>query len=655
MADTLIATSTGSSAQSVSQRAANRHWRGALAGAMVSLLAASLSGCGTVDKEAGTSAASTDPATETGTVPASTEAVAAAGLPPAAEVASGYRPGMTTTYAQKHMAAAANPLATEAGREMLRAGGSAIDAAVAMQAVLTLVEPQASGIGGGAFIMYWDGKRVQTYDGRETAPAGATENLFMRADGKPMEFSAGQIGGRSVGVPGVLRALELAHRQHGRLPWARLFEPAIALADKGFPISQRLYTQVAADKFLIDSPEMKAYFLDDQGKPKPVGTLVRNPQLAQTLREIAGHGPDVFYNGPIARDIAAKVNAHANPGSLSVADLKGYKAKERPPVCTNYKAWKVCGMPPPSSGGIAIAQILGNLEALEKRDPRYALAKLKPTQVNTPAGFEANPLAVHAISEADRLAYADRGLYVADADYVPVDVSALVNPQYLAERAELIGDKSMGKAEPGTPPGVNVAFAPDRSPPRISTSQVAAVDDRGGALSMTTTVESYFGSHIMVRGFMLNNQLTDFSFNPTENGKPVANRVQAGKRPRSSMAPTLVFDRKSGRLVAALGSPGGSQIIEYVSKTLVGLLDWNMDVQQAVSMANFGSRNGPTEVERGLVTPQLVQALKDQGHQVAEIEMTSGTQAIMRKAGPNGRPVWAGGADPRREGVALGD
>ncbi|MCA3188115.1 gamma-glutamyltransferase [Cupriavidus sp.] len=618
-------------------------WRGALAVGLTALLAA----CGTADKGAGSPMA-TAPAG-----PASAPAAQAA-MPPAPEVSSGYRPDMTTTYAQKHMAAAANPLATEAGREILRAGGSAIDAAVAMQAVLTLVEPQATGIGGGAFIMYWDGKRVQAYDGRETAPAGATENLFMRADGKPMEFSEGQIGGRSVGVPGVLRALEMAHREHGRLPWARLFQPAIRLADKGFPMSQRLYTQVAADKFMGGSPEMTAYFLDGQGKAKPVGTMIKNPQLAQTLREIAKSGPNVFYNGPIARDIAAKVNGHQNAGSLSEADLKGYKAKVRVPVCTDYRQWKICGMPPPSSGGIAIAQILGTLEALEKRDPRYALASLKPTKVDLPSLMEPNPLAVHAIAEADRLAYADRGLYVADADFVPVDVAAMVNPDYLAERAALIGDKSMGKAQPGTPPGVKVSFAPDPSPPRISTSQIVAVDNRGGALSMTTTIESYFGSHIMVRGFMLNNQLTDFSFTPTENGKPVANRVQAGKRPRSSMAPTLVFDRQSGKLVAALGSPGGSQIIEYVSKTLVGLLDWDMDVQQAVGMANFGSRNGPTEVEKGLVTPQLVQALKQQGHQVAEIEMTSGTQAIMRKT-VNGKPVWAGGADPRREGVALGD
>ncbi|AQV93408.1 gamma-glutamyltransferase [Cupriavidus necator] len=610
-------------------------WRGALALALSALLGA----CGT--QGGGTAAPSA--------------AAPPGAMPPAPEVASGYRPGMSTVYAQRHMAAAANPLATEAGRTILRQGGSAIDAAIAMQAVLTLVEPQASGIGGGAFIMYWDGKRVQAIDGRETAPAGASENLFLRADGKPMEFSEAQIGGRSVGTPGVMRALELAHRQHGRLPWARLFQPAIDLAEKGFPISPRLYTQVAADKFLASSPEMAAYFLDAQGKPKPVGTVLRNPKLAQTLRDIARRGAGVLYSGPIAQDIVARVNGSANAGSLSLADLRNYKAKAREPVCTDYKRWKVCGMPPPSSGGIAIAQILGALQALEKKDPRYALAALKPQSVSTPAAMEANPDAVHTIAEADRLAFADRGLYVADTDFVPVNVAGLLDPDYLATRAALIADNSMGKAPPGVPPGTTVAFAPDRSPPRLSTSQVVAVDDRGGAVSMTTSVEAYFGSHLMVRGFMLNNQLTDFSFVPSEHGKPVANRVEPGKRPRSSMAPTLVFDRESGELVATVGSPGGSQIIEYVSKTLVGMLDWDMDVQAAIGMGNFGSRNGPTEVEKGVVSPALVQALRQRGHQVAEIEMTSGTQAIMRKPGPDGKVRWAGGADPRREGVALGD
>lgn len=617
-------------------------WRGSMIVALSALMAA----CGT---QGG------GPAAPAATAPPAAPPPATATLPPAPEIASGYRAGMSTVYAERYMAAAANPLASEAGRDVLRQGGSAIDAAIAMQAVLTLVEPQASGVGGGAFIMYWDGKRVQAFDGRETAPAGAAENLFLRPDGKPMEFSEAQIGGRSVGTPGVMRALEMAHRQYGKLKWSQLFQRAISLAENGFPISPRLYAQVASDKFMQNSPEMAAYFLDAQGKPKPAGTMLKNPQLAQTLRTIAASGANALYTGPIARDIVAKVNGSANPGSLSTRDLANYRAKARAPVCTDYKRWKICGMPPPSSGGIALAQILGTLQALETRNPKYALAALKPTAVSTPAVLEANPDAVHAIAEADRLAYADRGLYLADSDFQPVNIAGLVSPAYLEQRAALIEDKSMGKAQPGVPPGTTVAFAPDRSPPRVSTSQIVAVDSRGGAISMTTTVEAYFGSHLMVRGFMLNNQLTDFSFLPSENGKPVANRVEPGKRPRSSMAPTLVFDRESGKFLGTVGSPGGSQIIEYVSKTLVGLLDWNMDVQAAVGMANFGSRNGPTELEKGLVTPGLAEALKQRGHQVAEIEMTSGTQAIMRRQRADGRQVWAGGADPRREGVALGD
>jgi gamma-glutamyltranspeptidase/glutathione hydrolase len=328
---------------------------------------------------------------------------------------------------------------------------------------------------------------------------------------------------------------------------------------------------------------------------------------------------------------------------------------ERFPICSDYQKWNVCGMPPPSSGGIAIAQMLGTLQALAIKDPRYSLETLKPNVVTSAAGSEPNADALHIIAEAGRLAYADRNLYVADPDFVPVNLKGLTDPRYLAMRANLIGPKSMGKAEAGIPPGTTAALAPDRSPMRVSTSHVAAVDDFGGAISMTTTIEAYFGSHIMVGGFLLNNQLTDFSFQPSENGRPVANRVEAGKRPRSSMSPTLVFDKKSGQLVAVLGSPGGSQIIEYVSKALIGLLDWDMDVQAAINMPNFGSRNGPTEVEAGLVSPGLIQSLKDRGHDVAQIEMTSGIQAIMRRTRPDGSVVWAGGADPRREGVARGD
>ncbi|KHK61338.1 gamma-glutamyltransferase [Pseudomonas frederiksbergensis] len=576
-------------------------------------------------------------------------------LPTAPEMASGYRTDLQTRHADKHMAAAANPLAAEAGREMLRRGGSAIDAAIAMQAVLTLVEPQSSGIGGGAFIVLWDGKAVRTYDGRETAPAGASEKLFLQADGKPMPFTAAQIGGRSVGTPGVLRALELAHRKHGRLKWAALFEPAIALADQGFRISPRLHSMIASDASLPGSPDMAAYFLNADGSPKAAGTLLKNPALARVLQRIANEGPDALYEGPIAEEMVAKVQGHANPGSLSLKDLEGYAARERAPLCTDYKQWQVCGMAPPSSGGIAVAQILGTLQSLEQRDGRMSLAALKPHRSDKPAGIEPAPEAVHLIAEAERLAYADRALYVADSDFVPVPVKGLVDRGYLASRASLIGPRSMGVAKPGIPPGIQMAFAPDRSPLRISTSQVVAVDDQGGAVSMTTTVESAFGSHLMVQGFMLNNQMTDFSFIPEENGQKVANRVEPGKRPRSSMAPTLIFDRQNGELLAAVGSPGGSQIIEYVAKSVIGLLDWNLDPQKAINLPNFGSRNGPTELEQGQFSATLIQALKDKGHAVSEIDMTSGTQAIVRVRDGQGKASLAGGADPRREGEALGD
>ncbi|WP_053123810.1 gamma-glutamyltransferase [Pseudomonas sp. P1.31] len=576
-------------------------------------------------------------------------------MPLAPEAASGFRTDLQTRHASTHMAAAANPLAAEAGREMLRQGGSAIDAAIAMQAVLTLVEPQSSGIGGGAMIVLWDGKQVRTYDGRETAPAGATEKLFLRPDGKPMSFPQAQIGGRSVGTPGVLRALEMAHKQHGRLPWAKLFEPAIKLAEQGFAISPRLHSLLESDPVIRNSPDMAAYFLNADGSVKAVGTRLQNPALAAVLKRIANEGAVALYKGPIAEEIVAKVQGHANPGSLSLNDLQHYQAKERAPLCTDYKRWQVCGMPPPSSGGIAVAQILGTLQALETRDPRLSLTPLKPVKTDKPAGIEPAPQAVHLIAEAERLAYADRAQYVADTDFVPVPVKGLVDPGYLASRASLIGERSMGTAKPGTPPGVQVAYAPDRSPLRISTSQVVAVDDLGGAVSMTTTIEAAFGSHLMVQGFLLNNQMTDFSFIPEENGQKVANRVEPGKRPRSSMAPTLIFDRNSGEFLASVGSPGGSQIIEYVAKTTIGLLDWNLDPQSAISLPNFGSRNGPTELEQGQFSPTLIQALKDKGHAVNEIDMTSGTQAIVRVKDAQGNATLEGGADPRREGEALGD
>ncbi|PQZ86643.1 MULTISPECIES: gamma-glutamyltransferase [Pseudomonas] len=575
--------------------------------------------------------------------------------PPAPESGSGYRSALTTRHAERHMAAAANPLAAEAGREMLRQGGSAIDAAIAMQAVLTLVEPQSSGIGGGAFIMLWDGQDVHAYDGRETAPAGAAEGMFLKADGTPMAFSEAQIGGRSVGTPGVLRALEMAHKKTGRLPWAKLFEPAIRLSEQGFAISPRLHSLIAADRYIPQSPDMAAYFLNADGTPKATGAQLHNPALAAVFKRIAKEGPDALYQGPIADEIARKVQGHRNPGSLSQADLKAYTAKERTPLCTDYRQWKVCGMPPPSSGGIAIAQILGTLQAVQASRPGLAIASMQPTPSASPAGLEPTPDAVHLLAEAGRLAFADRALYVADADFVPVPVDGLVAPGYLAKRAALIGERSMGVARPGNPEGIQVVYAPDRSPLRISTSHVTAVDDLGGAVSMTTTVEAAFGAHVMVQGFLLNNQMTDFSFIPNEHGQPVANRIEPGKRPRSAMAPTLVFDRNSGELLATLGSPGGSQIIEYVSKSLVAMLDWKLDPQAAINLPNFGSRNGATELEKGLFSPGLKRALVDKGHALNEIDMTSGVQAIVLTRDGQQKVRLSGGADPRREGEALGD
>jgi gamma-glutamyltranspeptidase/glutathione hydrolase len=564
--------------------------------------------------------------------------------PDAPEAASGFRAGLTTNTAARHMAASANPLASEAGREILRAGGSAVDAAIAMQMVLGLVEPQSSGLGGGAFLLHWGGKAVQTYDGRETAPREADENLFM-VDGKPMAFYDAVVGGRSVGTPGVLRMLALAHRQHGKLPWPRLFEPAIRLADEGFALSPRLQALLASEKHLANDAAARAYFYDAPGTPKAVGTRLRNPEYAATLRTLASEGAEAFYRGPIAADVVKAVRGHPNAGRLSLEDFAAYQPKERPALCSDYKRWRICGMAPPSSGGIAVAQMLGIFA-------HRNIAAVPPQTVGSALQPPAD--AIHLFSEAGRLAFADRNQYVADADFVPVDVKALLDPGYLRARAATISDRSMGRARPGQLGGAPTAFAPDRSPERIATSHVSVIDGAGRAVSMTTTIEDQFGARVMVRGFLLNNQLTDFSFAPAEDARPVANRVQPGKRPRSSMAPTLVFDRDSGELVATVGSPGGSQIIGYVTRTLVAVLDWNLDIQQAINLPNFGSRNGPTEVERGRIDGATLEALRARGHEVREIEMTSGLQGIVRIRDGRGQR-WAGGADPRREGVALGD
>ena len=578
-------------------------------------------------------------------------ALSPATTPALAQDAGARAPEAATGYAEKagwaaksFMVAAANPHAVEAGYTMLRQGGAAIDAAIATQLVLTLVEPQSSGIGGGAFLMYYDGKNVQAFDGRETAPAAATETLFQNPDGSPISRTAGVVGGRSVGAPGVLRMLELAHRQHGKLPWKTLFGPAIALADKGFAVSPRLHALLAGDLHLRRDPTAAAYFYHD-GKPWPVGHVLKNPALATTLRAIAAGGADAFYQGPIARAIAHKVATYpGNPGLLTAADIAAYRPKARPPVCSDYRAYTVCGMPPPSSGGIAIAQMLG---ILETRD----MAAVAP--VNGVLGAEA----IHLFSEAGRLAYADRNRYAADTDFVPLPgrgVDGLIDKAYLARRAHLIGERSLGVAPAGTPPGMDVAWGRDNAIETASTSHIVVVDANGAGLSMTTSVEDAFGSRQMVAGFILNNQLTDFSFDSRDDAGPVANRVQAGKRPRSAMSPTIVFERAGGKLVLAIGSPGGPAIINYVAKTLIATLDWGLNVQQAISLPNFGSRNGPTELETGRFTQAQQDALTARGHQLRSYEMNSGLHGIERIM-IHGEPWWFGGADPRREGVAKGD
>ena len=559
-------------------------------------------------------------------------------LPP--EAASGWtdKPGW---HARTFMVAAANAHAVDAGYEMLKAGGSAVDAAIAVQMVLTLVEPQSSGIGGGAFLVHFDGKQVVSFDGRETAPADADEKMFLKADGQPMAFMDAVAGGLAVGTPGVLRMLELAHRRHGLLPWAALFEPAIRLAESGFAISPRLHALLQKETHLPRDPVAFAYFYNPDGSAKPAGTVLKNPPLAQTLRELAAHGAQAFYAGPIARDIVNTVRAHpGNPGRLGEQDMAAYTAKERAPTCIEYRRYDLCGMPPPSSGAIGVGQLLGILEHTD-------IAQHRPTR--TGAHWYVPAQAVHLFSEAGRLAYADRARYVADADFVALP-AGLLDKKYLAQRARLIGERSMGKATPGSPAGADLSRIDDASPELPATSHISIVDAHGNALAMTTSIESAFGARVMVRGFLLNNQLTDFSFVTTEDGRRVANRLQPGKRPRSSMAPTLVLDAGRQRVVLVVGSPGGSSIINYVAKVVVGTLDWGLNVQDAIALPNVGSRNGPTELELHRVEAPLVEELKARGHEVTLIEQTSGLQGIMRT--PSG---WFAGADPRREGSARGD
>ena len=570
-------------------------------------------------------------------------------VPMQPEGASGYaeKPGWATT---KFAVAAANPLATDAGYQVLKAGGSAVDAAIAVQMVLTLVEPQSSGIGGGAFLLHARGGQVEAYDGRETAPAAADEKLFLDANGKPLAFHDGVVGGRSVGVPGTVRMLEMAHRQHGRLPWAALFQPAIQLAEGGFKVSARLNTLLANEKFLAKDPVAAAYFYDAAGKPWPVGHVLKNPELAAVLRQIATEGSRALHEGPVAQAIVDKVQKHpTNPGKLSMADLAGYQPKKREALCTDYRAraqdYRLCGFPPPSSGAIAVGQILGILN--------HTNAARLPLQDGLPSADW-----LHLYTEASRLAFADRALYVADPDFVQPPCGSwmsLLDPAYLAQRAQLIGAQSMKTAQPGNPAGTRTSMAPMPDQPEYGTSHISIVDAHGNALAMTTTIEDAFGARQMVKGFLLNNELTDFSFAPTDaQGASIANRVQPGKRPRSSMAPTLVLDKASGQVLMSGGSPGGALIIHYTAKTLYGTLQWGLAPQQAINLPNFGSLNGPSLLEEKRFPPATVEQLRTRGAEVREMNMTSGLQALTRGQA-HGQPVWLGGADPRREGVVMGD
>lgn len=583
------------------------------------------------------------------------------------EIATGYRAGMVPITTRSYAVATANPEASEAACAVLRDGGTAADALVAAQAVLGLVEPQSSGIGGGSFLLYYDAatRQVQAYDGRETAPSSATENYlrWISDDDRTKPTPNPRASGRSIGVPGVLRLLEIAHREHGSAEWARLFDPAIALADRGVVISDRMADSIAdAARDLAVDEASRAYFLNPDGTPKPAGTVLTNPAMAKTLGAIASGGADAFYTGAIARDIVdatATGSGGRTPGTMTVEDLAGYQAKKRTPLCTPYRTHEICGMPNPSSGGIAVAATLGVLQ-------NFAMSAYGPTDVDANGG-EPNAKGVHLVAEAERLAYADRDKYVADSDFIPLpgnSVDTLLNADYLKQRAALIDPgKSMSIAQPGdfgpVPLGV------PRQEQGHGTSHISIADKYGNVAAMTTTIESAFGSFHMVDGFLLNNQLTDFSAEPADPaGVPVANRVEPGKRPRSSMAPTLVFDRavdgSRGDLQVVTGSPGGSVIIQFVVKTLVGMLDWGLDPQQAVSAVTFGAANTPVtgvggehpniDATNDGADDPLVKELRAMGHQVSVAPQSSGLSALRRQGAG-----WIGGADPRREGAVTGD
>ncbi|MFZ2870966.1 gamma-glutamyltransferase [Zavarzinia sp.] len=558
--------------------------------------------------------------------------------PETATVASRAAPQQGT--ARTDMVVAAHPLAARAGLDMLEAGGTAVDALVAAQMVLGLVEPQSSGLGGGGFLLHYssESKDVTSIDGRETAPAAATPDMFLGDDGKPLPFFTAVVGGKSVGTPATLRLMAEAHRRHGRLPFADLLEPAIRLAEQGFPVSPRLADLIAAEgDRLKHDPAAAAYFFDATGAPLKAGAVLRNPAYADTLRRIAAGGEDAFYRGEIAADIVARVTGDAtNPGRLATSDLENYTVIAREPVCNAVFSVEVCGMGLPSSGGIAILQILGLVEP-------WGIERMSPQAPET----------WRLIGDASRLAFADRERWLADPAYVRAPVSGLLASGYLSLRAKLLdGPGALPEVSPGLPAFDDGALWPPPpagvTPELPSTTQVVIRDADGDILSYTGTIENGFGSRLMVRGFLLNNELTDFSFAPAgSDGIPVANRVEGGKRPRSSMAPMIVL--RDGLPILAIGSPGGSRIIGFVAQALIAHLAWKRPVAEIVAMPHVLNRFGPFEVEAGTAATALVPGLQALGYRVEVQDLNSGLAAIA--VTPNGLE---GAADPRREGAVYG-
>ena len=548
-----------------------------------------------------------------------------------------------TPAAPASMVAAANPIAVEAGLAVLKRGGSAVDAAVAVQMVLGVVEPHASGIGGGGFLLFYDAssKAITVYDGRETAPAGATPTMFLDREGKSIPFPDAIASGMSVGVPGALRLLETAHNEHGKRPWAELFDPAIALARDGFVVPPRLAGWLAALPSLAKEPAMRQLYFHADGSPRKAGDRVANPALAETMQLVATQGTRLFYEGAIAREMVARVRGHVRPGTLAMADLAGYQPIKREAVCGPYRVWIVCGMPAPSSGGVAILQALAMLEPFE-------LSREAPN----------SPRAIHLIAEASRLAFADRVRYLADPAYVAVPTAGLLSADYLAERRKLISPaRAMGPVRPGNPPRLPVpaqAFADGGGYIEQGTSHMAIVDRDGNAVTFTTTIEAPFGAQMMVRGFVLNNELTDFTAQPVIDGRPVANAVEPGKRPRSSMSPTFVLDRDR-RLVAAVGSAGGARIIGDTLQTLIGILDWNLPIQDAIDLPRLTMLGGPVEIEDRVPLAGLAEGLRAMGHEVQVRRHEGGLAGISRAGISRAGSGWQGGADKRRDGIAKGD